>query len=714
MTLSTIESLRSDGFEDLVVFFGAGIGVPAGLPTAWELVNAIAAELVAEPEWVEKIVGLVQPGGPLRFETAMEELTETADPSLDVLSFLDSTEPGHLHRAVAWAGAHGARLVTVNFDDLVEQALDEREMRPSTVDAQRESPAPAAPGVEVLKLHGTRWIHGGSERHFSDRPLHATIREIVRSGGGISLPPQAHELLASTLEGKQLLVLGYSGSDDLDVMPSLARCRPAAVTWVQHAPAAVAVPDDLVSEGIERLLESWRDAGVEVRLVAEETSRFLVGQGWDLPDPISEEERALRVAGWRNGLTGWARKARVEDPSGLGWAALLFGSLAREEEKMLAVEQSIPSPKPDGPWSEQRRLYELAQCAYFSPRFGADEVVARAEEARDRSLANHDPGMAANSEIMIAREVSGHRRYEEAESALARARSILDSASQANSYSRAYLELWTGRLRLLQADGEGALVAARRAAEIYEQKGDAAALSESLQIIGQVAWFESDFASAIEPLDRAIDLARKGPYADQLDPALQRRACVAYYDGDVETCYEHAKESSEVCFKARLTEEVAESLSPWGTAANELGMFAEARDAFEQARFYCTEFEDNAWRPDIVLGLADSLLHLGEVEAALAVLDEEASVVERDPWDIAHAEAIRWRAGTRTGGQADAAVARALDADPDPLPRPALCLLRLRVPGPASERLLRHAEGIMADTRHRRRRERLRSWLDAE
>jgi tetratricopeptide (TPR) repeat protein len=703
--------VSSENFENLVVLFGAGIGVPAGLPTAACLIEAIASEFVVDRGWVKKIADVAQPAGPLRFETAMDELAETADPDLDVLSFLDTGEPGPLHEALAWAGVQGARLVTVNFDDLVERALDVRRARPLTVDAHRGPADHATEGVEVVKLHGTRWVYDGAGHHPSELPLQATIREIVRSGGGVSLPPRAHELLAQTLEGKQLLVLGYSGSDDLDVMPSLAQTRPAVVTWVQHAGAEVTAPEELLTEGTRRLLERWRAAGVEVQLVAEETEDFLIEQGWVLPAATPKKVRRWRTEAWRKGLVGWAAKARSEDPTGLGWAALLFGSLAREKEKLPAVEQSVPSSKPDGLWSEQRRLYELAQCAYFSPEFGTEAVVARAEDARDRSLANGDPGMAANSEIMVARELSGQRRYDEAEAALARARSILGSASREGSYGHAYLELWTARLYLLQGNGKGAVAAARRAAKIYEERGDMSALSESLQIIGQVAWFEGDFAAAVEPLERAIDLARKGPFPDQLEAALSRRASVAYYDGDVETCYECAKESSEVSFEANLTEEIAESLSQWATAANEFGLFAEARDAFEQARLYCTEFEDNAWRPDIVLGLADSLFHLGEAKAALAVLDEEASVTERNPWDLAHAEAVRWRVGARTGAEAEAALDCAWEADPDPFPRPALSILRLRVRGAAGAELLRHAEDILADPRHRRRRERLRSWL---
>lgn len=377
---------------------------------------------------------------------------------------------------------------------------------------------------------------------------------------------------------------------------------------------------------------------------------------------------------------------------------------------MLAVEQSVPSPKPKGAWSEQRRLHELALCKLS---IDAKEAVACAEEARSKSFANDDPEVAANSEIMIARGLSAQERYEEADAALVRARSILDSVpeelSYYLSYTRANLALYTARFRLFQGDFGAARKAAREAADIFAEDGNMLCLSESLQIIGQVSWAEFDIPPAVEPLERAIDFARKGPYPGALETALMRRAHVAYYNDELERCCEYAKESSEIY---GLREGVAESLSPWGNAANELERFEEAKEVLEQAWVYLTEFENQFWGPDIVLGLADSLFHLGEVEAALAILDEEAEVVERHSWDIAHAEAIRWRAGICAADQVDAAIAHALDDYPEPFPRPTLCLLRLRVPGPAGVELLRYAERVLADPRFRYRRERLLSWLD--
>src|SRR5262249_44741483 len=157
-----------------------------------------------------------------------------------------------------------------------------------------------------------------------------------------------------------------------------------------------------------------------------------------------------------------------EDPCGLGWGSFLCASLSMWEERLLAVEQSVPSPKPKGLWSEQRRLHELALCMLG---FDKKKAVACAEEARSKAFANDDPEVAANSEVMIARGLSEQERHGEADAALARARAILDSIPEELgyylSYSRANLALWTGRFRLLQGDFEAARKAAQEAADIF-------------------------------------------------------------------------------------------------------------------------------------------------------------------------------------------------------------------------------------------------------
>jgi SIR2-like domain len=224
---------------DATILFGAGVGVEAGLPTAPQLIEAIAHAFVLDAQGAAELARLSQPSGPLRFETAMDWLSETADRDLRVLSFLDKAEPGPLHQALAWAAAKGARLVTVNFDDLAERAVSDAAASPWTIDAYQAGAEAPAGAVRVLKLHGTRRLHGSQGVRPADRPLQATITQIVRDGGAGGLPEQAHQLLAGTIDWSPLVVIGYSGSDDLDVMPSLQRCSPSRVLWIQ---ARVGVP----------------------------------------------------------------------------------------------------------------------------------------------------------------------------------------------------------------------------------------------------------------------------------------------------------------------------------------------------------------------------------------------------------------------------------------------------------------------------------------
>src|SRR4051794_28374622 len=87
--------------SDVTVLFGAGVTRDAGGPTAEQLVTAIAQGLVdddAARRWVSENI---QPNGPLRFEMAMDELRDTADPDLEALNALRALRPGRLHALLA-------------------------------------------------------------------------------------------------------------------------------------------------------------------------------------------------------------------------------------------------------------------------------------------------------------------------------------------------------------------------------------------------------------------------------------------------------------------------------------------------------------------------------------------------------------------------------------------------------------------------------------
>ncbi|MDQ3821700.1 MAG: SIR2 family protein [Actinomycetota bacterium] len=706
--------MRAEGathLADTTILFGAGVGIPAGLPGAKQLIAAIADELVTDPHWAKVIVEAAQPDGPMRFETAMEWLIEAVDEELSLLAFFDDALPGPLHTALASAALVGAQLVTVNFDDLVERELAAAGATPSTVDAHAKGRVVRGRGPAVLKLHGTRVVHERGSVHPATQPLHATISEIVRRGGGFGLSTRAASRLRRAVTGRELIVVGYSGSDDLDVVPALAKASPERVRWLQHADAidpARASPKN-AARGVRDLLERWRRAGVPATYLEGDTVRFFERLGVHVPSPLDEREWQQRRDAWRARIGAWARRVRPDDPTGLGWVSLALGSIGDRERSVEAARASKASRRPDGLWSSQRRLYEIAQGVYLLPGQDAEAVRRHANKTRKAAAAHDDPRALADAEMLLARILLVERRHDEAEAALGRAQNALDRGvgpPTRAAYGYAYVSGLRARLCIARGEGRNAREAAVAAAKQFASLGGWSEESEALQLAGQAEWLNDRYPQSVKYLDRAITIARTGPFPDQLASALARRAMVTYDMGDVEATYRDAKEACEVALAHHLTDEVCEQLTMRATAANELSFFKDARRAFELAVAY-GGLDRSYIANDIVLGLADSLLHGRRRAEALDILASHPEIVAARPWDVAHAETIRWRARAADAADADRAVARALASDPHPQARPALGILRLGIPGAAGEALLRHARKALAYPQYEPRLERL-------
>ena len=91
------------------------------------------------------------------------------DPRLDVLRFIElADDPSEVQLRVARLAVAGSSVVTVNFDDLLEQAVSRCGGLPFTRDAHSRRQTPPQPGeVPVLKLHGSRLMHRHAHRRRS-------------------------------------------------------------------------------------------------------------------------------------------------------------------------------------------------------------------------------------------------------------------------------------------------------------------------------------------------------------------------------------------------------------------------------------------------------------------------------------------------------------------------------------------------------------------
>lgn len=248
--------------DRLAVLLGAGASVASGIASG-QMFNKTVTSFLTPEGLCDSAHShrIAAASGWVRFEQLIETLRETIDPRLLVLQYMETSWlPSYVHAWAVEALAGGAVVLTTNFDALIEIAYHrrfgqvlEQLVTPQDYDQLRR-PVDRTP--RLFKLHGSLRSSDYAIRRyqidqldeFSDldqRGLSTVGATLDRVGyrlasdfgfGEFLLPEEILAVLEQLLRGRDLLVVGYSGSDDFDVMPSLRRLRPVwnRTLWIVH------------------------------------------------------------------------------------------------------------------------------------------------------------------------------------------------------------------------------------------------------------------------------------------------------------------------------------------------------------------------------------------------------------------------------------------------------------------------------------------------
>ena len=225
----------AEDIDRVTLLVGAGISVPSGAPSFWDLRNAFLRPLVGEDE--AEAVGTELLSPELLFDALDDDRCETRRMIRAAMwQACERTRPGPNHTAVARLAAAGARVWTTNFDTLVERAAARADVAlrvvappddPSSVPAKPDGPP------VLLKVHGTFPYTGDPPRE----PVHHDYDLLFRSSDVWVEPGRRWiERLRGDVTDRDVHVFGYRGAD-LDVVPVLLRLLPAArsVHWWELA-----------------------------------------------------------------------------------------------------------------------------------------------------------------------------------------------------------------------------------------------------------------------------------------------------------------------------------------------------------------------------------------------------------------------------------------------------------------------------------------------
>ena len=215
------------------VLFLCGAGISLDYPTSLPTVNKFIYDILKECGISDKTINVVFEQFDktnYRFESLVDEIRKTCDANLVLTKIFDSSTFNKTHHFLSLMLKNGASIITTNFDTCIENAcifenyeINNRFVYNDIDLTNIEKPMTSA----LIKIHGSQPLkeEGASE-------LVVTIKALAKTEKAFKALPNWRNYLLNLISNKTVVVMGYSCSDDFDIVPLLAESNPQKVIWI--------------------------------------------------------------------------------------------------------------------------------------------------------------------------------------------------------------------------------------------------------------------------------------------------------------------------------------------------------------------------------------------------------------------------------------------------------------------------------------------------
>ena len=223
---------------------GAGISMdpPSCVPSARMFVNEIFKYYAPEEE-IEKLSTLET----LRYEFLVEKVQNLFDKELKFLDYLSGVkEPNAIHLFLANMIMRYNPVITTNFDYLIELALKKKlaifpsfhnfHQKVMVIITKEDYQKKVSFQFPIIKIHGSKMdaITGRLTKDSLVTTISALGREREK-GETFAIEPYKKPLINEVMNGRDLVIMGYSGSDDFDISPMLKELNTMKkIIWIEH------------------------------------------------------------------------------------------------------------------------------------------------------------------------------------------------------------------------------------------------------------------------------------------------------------------------------------------------------------------------------------------------------------------------------------------------------------------------------------------------
>ncbi len=222
-------------FNELVFLCGAGISVsaPSMLPSVNNFIFTTLQECKADEEAVRKVNDRISHMN-VRFEGLIDEIRKYSDATLKIGDIFASKSYNKVHSFLSYAIKQGANVITTNFDNCIENS-DLEWFTANTVNKRiiykgddLELTIDNITGT-LLKVHGSHPLLNKDKQE-----LVITLTSLAKTNDGFFFLPHWRQTLLDILKGKVLIVMGYSCSDDFDIVPLLEVAKVRKIIWLNY------------------------------------------------------------------------------------------------------------------------------------------------------------------------------------------------------------------------------------------------------------------------------------------------------------------------------------------------------------------------------------------------------------------------------------------------------------------------------------------------
>lgn len=235
-----------DSNSKLLVLCGSGISFdsPSNLPTGRQFIEGLVKAIIP-PSYdrdqllsdVSKVPSYKAPL--LGFEGLLQIIQEYIDDSLHILNIFSFCNiPNRNHLFLAEMIKRGHFVITTNFDILIEKAFqrlfpDEMlQVMITDEDFRSYTENPSKYKYVLFKLHGSLALQSGQDVR---ETIKATLFQVGKGGFMFGSEPHKKEVLENLLKTHPLVVLGYSGYDEVDFVSLLTETKSIQKTiWINH------------------------------------------------------------------------------------------------------------------------------------------------------------------------------------------------------------------------------------------------------------------------------------------------------------------------------------------------------------------------------------------------------------------------------------------------------------------------------------------------